>query len=274
MTEHPIAPAGLDELPEHRREHLLWRHALELDYDGVQDLVLEQAQWPCTWDWGNTPDRLPDAVAVLGDDGRWHLRLDDVLICGADSRRPRGVARGLFAHEQGCHWWTDGARYRVQAPIVGGPEGPKLAAGGTGRTVRWTFALTSTVSPPEAVPPDERCPCAGVQLVWPAYHTPATPLGRIRIQLAAQFGGGCHACRRGLAAAVDHDHRTGLVRGLLCRNCNSRVDSCPHLSGCPWADYLNNPPAAPLKLRYPRPRKPASAGYRARAEYLGFALYD
>jgi Recombination endonuclease VII len=274
VTGKPVAPATLDELPEHRREHLLWKHALELDYAGVQDLVLELAQYPCLWDWANTPEGLSEAVAVFGADGRWHLRLANELICGEDTRRPRGLAAGLFVHEQGCHWWTDGVRYRIQAPVVDGPDGPRLAAGGTGRAVRWTFALTDMISPAETVPPAERCPCGGVQLVWPAYHTSATPLGRIRIQLTKEFGGGCHACRRGLAAAVDHDHRTGLVRGLLCRNCNSRIDSCPHLAGCPWADYLNNPPAAALKLRYPKPRKPASTGYLARVEYLGFGLFD
>jgi hypothetical protein len=33
------ASATLDDLPPHRRDALLWRYALELDYDGVDDLV-------------------------------------------------------------------------------------------------------------------------------------------------------------------------------------------------------------------------------------------
>ena len=59
----------------------------------------------------------------------------------------------------------------------------------------------------------------------------------------------CAICRRATGASrrlsVDHDHRTGYVRGLLCRPCN---DLLGHLRDDPRAatrinEYLGNPPA-------------------------------
>jgi hypothetical protein len=41
------------------------------------------------------------------------------------------------------------------------------------------------------------------------------------------------------------------VRGLLCRRCNAHIDGCLHTVGCRWATYLDHPPAAHLRLRYP-----------------------
>ncbi|WP_440072243.1 hypothetical protein [Streptosporangium sp. OZ121] len=55
-----------------------------------------------------------------------------------------------------------------------------------------------------------------------------------------------------LGVFIDHDPDTMLVRGLLCRHCNTWLEGCPHVAGCPWGDYLNDPPAAALNLPYPR----------------------
>lgn len=61
-------------------------------------------------------------------------------------------------------------------------------------------------------------------------------------------GGRCAICRqtRRQRLSVDHDHKTGLVRGLLCRLCNGRLltaarDDQTVLRAA--ADYLDNPPA-------------------------------
>lgn len=47
-------------------------------------------------------------------------------------------------------------------------------------------------------------------------------------ELLEKSGGGCALCGKspheeGQSLAVDHDHKTGEVRGALCRYCNHRV---------------------------------------------------
>lgn len=67
-------------------------------------------------------------------------------------------------------------------------------------------------------------------------------------------GGKCAICRRATgqtrALSVDHDHKTGLVRGECCRQCN---DMLGHGRDDPAffiraAQYLNNPPAKQLGI--------------------------
>jgi hypothetical protein len=62
-------------------------------------------------------------------------------------------------------------------------------------------------------------------------------------------GGSCYICQRASGKtkrlAVDHDHRSGFVRGLLCSTCNKFLG---HLRDDHWAGrrvgtYLFRPPA-------------------------------
>lgn len=86
-------------------------------------------------------------------------------------------------------------------------------------------------------------------------HKTARSLGLTVVQLRElipQLGDRCEACgvvgRRGRHAkdlAIDHDHRTGEVRGLLCNKCNHALGNAgddPELLRR-LATYLENPPA-------------------------------
>ncbi|MFJ7329048.1 endonuclease VII domain-containing protein [Streptomyces cyaneofuscatus] len=77
-------------------------------------------------------------------------------------------------------------------------------------------------------------------------------------------GGVCAICRqpRRYRLDVDHDHQTGLVRGLTCRLCNRRIlpgakDNPETLRSA--ASYLEHPPAVQfLGLRYHRDTREVS----------------
>jgi hypothetical protein len=95
------------------------------------------------------------------------------------------------------------------------------------------------------------------------YGIPADEYARI---LKVQ-GGRCAICRsvpRTIRLAVDHDHKTGAVRGLLCKRCNNDLLGGGHDSvELLWTaiKYLLNPPASPTDV------EPTLEQYLARLEW-------
>lgn len=92
--------------------------------------------------------------------------------------------------------------------------------------------------------------------------------------LSRHQGGACAICGRvpkpgQVRLNVDHDHKTGLVRGLLCGNCNQRVVGNLTVERMRAAlAYLEAPPAAvvlgnhavPSRRRKPRARVTRKGG--------------
>lgn len=104
----------------------------------------------------------------------------------------------------------------------------------------------------------------GAQLPPAPEKNPGRSLAAAWAAAVHHLGTRCAVCGATRAQVLDHDHLTGLVRGLLCRYCNTWVDGCLHLEGCGFATYLDDPPAAELMLLYPPHRK-----VMAREKYRG-----
>src|SRR5678815_1045565 len=91
--------------------------------------------------------------------------------------------------------------------------------------------------------------------------------------ILSEQGGGCGICgstpKAGKSLAVDHDHGTGFVRGLLCFFCNKRVLGARNAEVLiKTAAYVTDPPARRALGRDVvapgRPRKKRTARRRKR----------
>ncbi|WP_221320892.1 endonuclease domain-containing protein [Actinoplanes sp. L3-i22] len=175
-----------------------------------------------------------------------------------------------YLHDQSCLSWTDGTRYRVQAPAEAWDQQTLSLVLGQSRwiTASWQVVLTGDPVGPALIRGRRRCP---ISASWPGYQGADRPGGRERAALVAALGAHCHICRELPGAYLDHDHFTGLIRGLLCVGCNNDLERCLHVAGCPCGDYLTAPPAAGLGLYYPKPDRLANHDKELRRiAYLGF----
>ncbi|MBQ0888601.1 hypothetical protein KBZ94_27390 [Streptomyces sp. RM72] len=227
-------------LPEHRRLDLKARFP-DLTEQEISDRLghaLEQRGDACAR-WSQRRGHLP-TTAILGSDGLWHLRLGTAMVCSNAARRfldldaPSPSPGTVIPHSY---------RARFHDGLVGleQPGAPD-----------WDVALTGEERQPDLVPRGERCPINLDQGDWAPCSVVSRSdwKGRKRNLYIAAAGPMCHACGDNLGQDLSYDRHTHLITGLLCNDCSSHINECPHATGCYQADYLNAPPAAYLKERY------------------------
>ena len=96
---------------------------------------------------------------------------------------------------------------------------------------------------------------------WEPTHMPRADFMRL---LSFKGFKRCHICGRSGYLVVDHNHSTGLVRGLLCDSCNKLLGAYERFmrdaefrQRC--AAYVKNPPAAQLNIQCQYDEKEVSA---------------
>lgn len=254
----------LDDLPPHRGKKLLWRFA-HLGVHGVEKRVREEAGRPCL------RRRAPvvPPTAVLGDDGRAHLVRDGQVLCA----QSKTETEHGWDHQLSYDWW-EGEGGPKERTGIAAPDGFHYASD----QVAWSVRLTGCRVELLDVPPEQRCFGGPYETMhhWGPRPARTAIVRRLRTPLVEALGPYCHLCGTYPGSMVDHDHVTGLVRGLLCALCNRALEECPHVDGCPKAEYMDRPPAAHLGLVYPASAqwKPKASTRAQKLEELGFDPFE
>lgn len=238
-----FAAEGLNAMPEHRRKSLLWRYR-HVDPARLDAVVRAARRRPCLVP---TDDRISGLDAVLDETELWHLRHDGRLLCNHFApfhvaKPPGSAGNDLTA-----------VLRKLQAAF---PESKFRAVYSTDRgneiEIEVPPALINRTADPARIPWRLRCPQRTDHWRWPGYCGPIGKTGPMRTRLVEIFGPACQACGVRPNECIDHDHNTGIIRGLLCLYCNNNIDLCRHPSGCAYAEYLNDPPAYSLGLKHPK----------------------
>lgn len=229
--EPTLNPHGLEALPKSRQMVFLWRFARHGTRAQVASHMAALTARPCRV----SPYKAPwFETAVPGDDGLHHLwHPERGMVCGnPDMSAPQGP----WVHKE-VFRWKDNNRPRR-------------------RTYTTLVRRTGESVEPSLVRPGDRCWLTDSsdrnwRPAWPLWMGDEAPYTRARWWFVERLGRGCAVCGGAGVGVMDHDPFTGWVRGMLCEDCNNHIDTCPHVSGCRYADYLNDPPASHLKAEYP-----------------------
>ena len=210
---------GVDDLPEYRRLVFLAFHR-DPGYLRIHDVAFDPQYRircePLSKLRGEPPRQL--CRARLASDGLYHLLGPGG--CQAKSRTAQPNSGDMWRHRT---FYVTNSRTGLTVNKAGLRRwcGPEIDAAMTPRNRR----------------------CNRESPLWPG--SLVAKKGRrltIRQTLVDTYGLMCQACGVWPATDIDHDHDTGRVRGYLCRDCNHQIEMCVHLSGCPYAEYLNDPP--------------------------------
>ncbi|MFD5881043.1 endonuclease domain-containing protein [Streptomyces yangpuensis] len=252
----------LDDLPRYRRAQLLWRWSHQ-GLDMVERLVREKEGQPCRIDTAPVGTPQGPIAAVPGDDGLLHLARAGDMLC-ATAPTDNG-----WEHETHCSWFDRGTGPEDWTSRVSDPWQHEQSL-----TYTWTVRAVGPAQDPAAA--DLRARCHYGRVYWPPPPAKTRSIRLLREALVAAFGSDCQLCGIYPGEMVDHDHETGYVRGLLCRFCNCTLEECPHLTGCPKADFMNNPPAAALALLYPAKQewRPKESTRQRKIAMLGFDPFE